>query len=186
MSSGAGGPIAVHDERLRRLLAALLVDPTAPGERRDELVAAGVPLRVWEQAQLSAARGGLSLAGGELLWAPAQLACGLACVPYVREHAALYGLEGLFEGGGMPDLPFFADLRAALARLVDLELKSRCSPFRPLAMSQIAWAAGAERDVGKRNQLVQCNRLNKPHPCRIRCNSFSDIALQLPTNGMKY
>ena len=68
--SGAGGPIAVHDERLRRSLAALLVDPTAPGERRDELVAAGVPLRVWEQAQLSAARGGLSLVGGELLWAP--------------------------------------------------------------------------------------------------------------------
>ena len=70
-------------------------------------MAAGVPLRVWEQAQLSAARGGLSLAGGELLWAPAQLACGLACVPYVREHAAFYGLEGLFEGGGVPDLPFF-------------------------------------------------------------------------------
>ena len=118
--SGAGGPIAVHDERLRRSLAALLVDPTAPGERRGELVAAGVPLRVWEQAQLSAARGGLSLAGGELLWAPAQLACGLACVPYVREHAAFYGLEGLFEGGGVPDLPFFADLRAALARLHEL------------------------------------------------------------------
>ena len=92
--AGAGGPIAVHDERLRRSLVALLVDPTAPGERRSELVAAGVPLRVWEQAQLPAARGGLSLAGGELLWAPAQLACGLACVPYVREHAAFYGRAG--------------------------------------------------------------------------------------------
>ena len=68
--AGADGPVAVHDARLRRSLAALLVDPTAPGERRDELVAAGVPLRVWEQAQLAAARGGLSLAGGELLWAP--------------------------------------------------------------------------------------------------------------------
>ena len=58
--SGAGGPIAVHDERLRRSLAALLVDPTAPGERRGELVAAGVPLRGGGQGQLSAARGGLS------------------------------------------------------------------------------------------------------------------------------
>ena len=58
--------------------------------------------------------------GRGALWAPAQLACGLACVPYVREHAAFYGLEGLFEGGGVPDLPFFADLRAALALLHEL------------------------------------------------------------------
>ena len=50
-----------------------------------------------------------------------------------------------------------------MEKQVDLGLMPRDSAFRPLAMAQIAWAAGDKLIIGKIQSRSRCDRLNEPH-----------------------
>jgi hypothetical protein len=110
-------PVRMHDERLQESLRYLLVDPTVDHERRTEMARnGGYVLRVFLQAALRAKDGGLSLPTAELLCASAHLAGACAELPYVREHAASYQLDGVCLDA-TSELLYFRGLDNALQRL---------------------------------------------------------------------
>ena len=111
------GPLVTHDARLRRSLSYLLVDPGADSERRDALAEAALgEERLFQQAQLRARDGGLTLAGADVLWASAHLSGAVACLPYVQTYAAELRLDAA-SCAADSTLPCFDGRLAALRRL---------------------------------------------------------------------
>jgi hypothetical protein len=162
-----------HDAELTTSERYLLVDPTVAHERRVQLASNGsFVARIFLQAALPAKDGGLSLPTAELTCASAHLAGACAELPYVREHAAAFCLDGTALDH-TSRLPYFFGLTSALQRLHTQSADAQTS-FPDLAVllaattqkaSEHALAAGC---YAKQRELVLQMQPDDRHRARVQ------------------